>query len=177
MTKQSKSLKTGNSSATKPGKPETFVVTQESFDAAFKAGHAVGIAFHDAAEALRPLLYPLAARTDDVAVRQWNEYRRAFCLGMAAARSIDPDSARRMFGRAVDYLNLDKPQTPAALKKQKARKAAAPETDESTPVDGAGEEAAQAIQMALSKIEAHIITLLRAGKHEMAAQCIADLAE
>lgn len=180
MAKTTKQLKTGNADAAKPGKAVTYVVTQETFDVAFKAGHAVGIAFHDAAEALKPLLYPLSARTDDVSVKQWNEYRRAFCMGMAAARNIDPDSARRMFGRVVDYLNLDKPQTQKALAEQKRRAANKGENEQdsdASPVDGAGAAAAEAVKMELSKIEAHIISLLRAGKHEMAAQCIADMAD
>jgi hypothetical protein len=173
-----KTLKTGNAAATKPGKALTFVVTQEAFDAAFHAGRAVAGAFHAAAEALAPMLTPLAGSSDARHIAQWNEFRRAFSLGMAAERNVDPDSARRMFGRIVDFLGLDKPQSEEAKRKQAARAAAKPTEpagDEESPVDG--EAAAQAVQMALSQMEAHLVSMLRAGKFAQAAQCVADMAE
>lgn len=175
MAQATKALKTGNSKATKPGKGVTFIVTQESFDVAFHAGRAVAGAFQAAAAALSPLLAPLSGLSSPEAVAQWNEYRRGFALGMAAERAIDPDSARRMFGRIVDFLALDKPQTEAARAKQAARASSQPD-GEASPVDGAGAAAAAKVKMELSGMEAHLIGLVRAGKHEMAAQCIADMA-
>lgn len=179
MAQSTKQLKTGNAGAQKPGKAETFLVTQESFDAAFNAGRAVAGAFHAAAQALFPLLSPLSGSSADTAVRQWNEYRRAFSLGMAAERNIDPDSARRMFGRIVEFLGLDKPQTEAARAKQAKRAAQAPQkdADETTPKDGAAAEAAARVAMELSRMEAHLIALVRAGKFEMAAECIGNMAD
>lgn len=175
-TQSAKMLRTGNAAAQDAGKAVSYVVTQETFDAAFHAGRAVAGAFQTAAETLRPLLYPLAARTDDTAVRQWNEYRRAFSLGMAAERGIDPDSARRMFGRIVDFLGFDKPQTLKALAEQKRKAALAPAKPEPSPKDGAGAEAVAAVQMGLSAIEAHLISMVRAKKFTMATQCIAEMA-
>lgn len=165
-----------------PSAGVTYVVTQESFDVAFHAGRAVAGAFQAAAAALSPVLAPLSGLSTTAAVAQWNEYRRAFALGMAAERDIDPDSARRMFGRIVDFLNLDKPQTEAARAKQAARAAAGPVADagaegDDTPKDGAGAAAAGQVKMVLTSIEAHIVGLMRAGKFEMAAQAVADVAE
>lgn len=182
MSKQIKSLSTGNASARKPGRGAVFAVTQESYDVAFGAGVSVGSAFNDAAAALRPLLYPLSARTEDRAVEQWNEYARAFAAGMAEARAIDPDSARRMFGRIVDFLGFEKPQTlkARALQVKRAAEAKAEgkgEAAEKTPKKGEAAAAVAAVQMGLSKIEAHLIKLIRAGKFEMAGECIAALAE
>lgn len=174
---QTQALKTGNAAARKAGKVATYSVTQEAFDVAFGAGVAYAGAYHAAAVALQPLLTPLAGKTDGTAVAQWREFQRAFCLGMAEAREIDPDSARRAFNRLTDYLGLDKPQTEAAKAKQAQRAAAAPEGDDSSPKDGAGEAAAAKVKMELSSMEAHIIGLLRAGKFEMATECVAGLAE
>lgn len=190
MAKATKELSTGNKGAKRAGKGETFIVTQEAFDVAFTAGRVVGGAMQAAAEAMLPLLAPLAGQTSETAVAQWNEYRRAFCLGMAAERGIDPDSARRMFGRIADFLGLDKPQTAKAAAAQAKRKAeadaaraAAGESDEASDEDGpsakdgAGAGMGGEIRMGLTKIEAHIISLVRAGKFEMAAECIASLAD
>jgi hypothetical protein len=175
---KTQSLKTGNAAARKAGRAVSFVVTQESFDVAFHAGRAVAGAFQAAATALQPLLTPLSGLSSPEAVAQWNEYRRGFALGMAAERDIDPDSARRMFGRIVDFLGLSKPQTEAARAKQAKRAAQAPNDDdgEASPMDGAGAVAAQAVQMALSSMEAHLIGMLRAGKYTQAAQAVADMA-
>lgn len=178
MAQAQQSLKTGNAAARKAGKVATFNVTQEAFDVAFGAGQAYAGAYHAAAVALQPLLAPLSGKTDATAVAQWREYQRGFCLGMAEAREIDPDSARRAFNRLADYLGLDKPQTQAAKAKQATRAAQAPgEDDDTSPKDGAGEDAAQAVQMALSALEAHLIAMLRAGKYAQAAQCVADMAD
>lgn len=155
----------------------SYAVTQEAFDAAFTAGCTVAGAYAAAGAILQPLLAPLSGLTTDNAVAQWRELQRGFCLGMAAERSIDPDSARRQWGRLVDDMGLVKPQTEAAKAKQAARAKAAPADDDATPKDGAGAAAAAKVKMELSSIEAHIISLLRAGKREMAAQAIADMAE
>lgn len=176
----SKQLKTGNAAATKPSKGVTYIVEQASYDAAFHAGRAVAGAFQAAAVALQPLLVPLSGLSTAPAIAQWNEYRRAFCLGMAAERNVDPDSARRMFGRIVDFLGLDKPQSEAAKAKQAKRAAARPEGEEEGedgPKDGAGEDAAQGVKMVLSSMEAHLIAMLRAGKFSQAAQAVADMAD
>lgn len=173
----SKQLKTGNAGAQKPGKGASYVVTQEAFDVAFGAGQAYAGAYHAAAVALQPLLSPLSGRSDGTAVAQWKEYARGFALGMSEAREIDPDSARKAFNRLADYLGLTKPQTPEAAAKAAKRAAAKPQdAGDDTPIDGAGAEAADAVKMALSKLEAHLIGMLRAGKYEMAAQCVADMA-
>lgn len=170
------SLKTGNTAATKPGKGASYAVTQEAFDAAFNAGRTVAGAYAAAGAILQPLLAPLSGLTTDAAVAQWRELQRGFCLGMAAERAIDPDSARRQFGRLVDDMGLTKPQTEAAKAKQAARAAAKGDADDASPKDGAGAAAAAKVKMELSSIEAHIIGLIRAGKHSMAAQAVADLA-
>jgi hypothetical protein len=185
MAKTSK-LSTGNSKATKPSATVSYVVTQESFDAAFHAGRAVAGAFQAAAAALSPLLSPLSGKSDAHLIAQWNEYRRAFALGMAAERSIDPDSARRMFVRIVEFLCLVRPQSETAKAKAAARgqasaadKAAARKAkvasmeDAGTPKDGAGADAAATVKMVLSEFEARVIGFLRAGKPEMAAEAIA----
>lgn len=174
-----KQLKTGNAGAKKPGKSATYVVTQEAFDVAFDAGRAYAGAYHAAAVALQPLLAPLSGKSDATAVAQWREFQRAFTLGMAEAREIDPDSARKAFNRLTEYLGLDKPQTQAARAKQAARASAKPagDEDDDSPKDGAGDAAAQAVQMGLTAIEAHLIGMLRAGKYAQAAQCVADMAE
>jgi hypothetical protein len=161
---------------TSPSVGISYVVTQESFDAAFHAGRAVAGAFQAAAAALSPLLTPLSGQSAPHLIAQWNEYRRAFSLGMAAERQIDPDSARRMFGRIVDFLNLDKPQSAAAKAKAASRakaKPAASMEDAGTPKDGAGADAAATVKMVLSEFEARVIGFLRAGKPEMAAEAIA----
>jgi hypothetical protein len=160
---------------TSPSVGISYVVTQESFDVAFHAGRAVAGAFQSAAAALAPLLTPLSGKSEDHLIRQWNEYRRAFTLGMAAERNIDPDSARRMFGRIVDFLNLDKPQSAAAKAKAASRAKAkpAPMEEAGTPKDGAGADAAATVKMVLSEFEARVIGFLRAGKPEMAAEAIA----
>jgi len=179
MTKKTVSLVTGNAGATKPGKGETFVVTQEAFDAAFNAGRTVAGAYAAAGAILEPMLRPLSGASTETAVAQWRELQRAFCMGMAAERNIDPDSARRQFGRLVDDMGFTKPQTEAAKAKQAARvkqdsKAGA---DEGEPKTGAGAEAAKAVKMELSSMEAHLIQLLRAGKYSMAAECVGGFAQ
>lgn len=183
-TQEAKSLKTGNPGARKPGKGATFLVTQESFDVAFDAGRAYAGAYHAAAEALQPILAPLAGQTTQAAVNQWRELQRAFTLGMAEAREIDPDSARKAFNRITDYLGLAKPQTPEAARKQAQRAAAKPAEpdgagaeDDDSPKAGAGAAAAASVAMELSRMEAHLIALVRAGKFEMAAECVASMAE
>lgn len=175
------SLPTGNAKARKAGKVATYAVTQETFDLAFNVGRSFAGAYASAGEALQPLLAPLSGLSTDAAIAQWREYRRAFCLGMAAERNIVPGSSERAWQRIVDDLGLDKPQSVEAKRKAasraKAKPAAQPatgEADDASPMDGAGEAAAQAVQMALSSMEAHIITLLRAGKVSMATQAIAD---
>lgn len=159
-----------------------FALTQESFDVAFNAGRAFASAYADAAAALAPLLSPLSAwvgeKTPTCPVVQWAHLRAAFVQGMAAERAIMPGSAERAWQRIVDDLGLTKPQSAEAAKKAAARAAKRgdePEGDE-TPLDGSGEAAASAVQMALSPFEAHIVTLLRAGKTTMAAQAIAESA-
>lgn len=156
----------------------TYAVTQESFDAAFEAGRAYAGAYHAAAAALQPILAPLSGLRTESAVAQWREIQRAFTLGMAEEREIDPDSARKAFNRITDYLGLDKPQTAAAAAKQAKRKAAAPaggasEADDS-PKAGEADAAVARVAMELSSMEAHIINLLRTGKVSMATQAIAD---
>lgn len=180
MAKKTESLNTGNPGATKPGKGETFIVTQEAFDAAFNAGRTVAGAYAAAGAILQPLLVPLSGQESETAVAQWRELQRGFCMGMAAERNIDPDSARRQFLRLVEDMGFTKPQTAEAKRKAAARKAAAPAADgadsdagEPTPKDGAG---AVAAKMALSAMEAHLISMIRAGKFTQAAQCVADMA-
>lgn len=169
-------LATGNADATKPGKAATYAVTQEAFDAAFNAGRTYSAAYAVAGAALQPLLTPLSGSDRPEAVAQWREFQRAFCLGMAAERAIDPDSARRAFNRLTENMGLTKPQTAAAKAKQAGRAAQAGD-EEASPKDGAGEAAAQAVQMGLSAMEAHLISMLRAGKFTQAAQAVADMAE
>lgn len=162
-----------------PSAVVAFLVTQETFDSVFNAGRALAAGYATAGEALQSVLAPLSGLSTESAVAQWNEYRRAFALGMAAERNIDPDSGRRAFNRITEDMGLTKPQTEAAKAKQAARakKAPAAEGDESsTPKDGAGTEAAAQVKMVLSGMEAHLIAMLRAGKFEMVAQAVADLA-
>jgi hypothetical protein len=183
MSKQTE-LKTGNSKAKRASGAAVFAVTQESFDAAFEAGRAYAGAYHAAAEALQPLLAPLSGLATAEAVGQWKEYARAFALGMAEAREIDPDSARRAFNRVTEYLGLSKPQTQAAAAKQAARAKAKPADDagaededgDASPKDGAGAKAAAKVKLELSGMEAHLISMLRAGKFTQAAQAVADMA-
>lgn len=176
MAQSTKTLKTGNKDAAKPGKAVTFIVTQESFDVAFKAGCAYAGAYHAAAEALQPILAPLSGLTTQESVNQWRELQRAFTLGMSDARAIDPDSARKAFNRLTDYLGLAKPQTVAAAAKQARRKDAKPDS-KSDPVPADGAAIAQAVVMELSAMEAHIVAMVRAGKFEMACEAIAGLAD
>jgi hypothetical protein len=178
-----KALKTGNSKARRATGAAVFAVTQESFDAAFEAGRAYAGAYHAAAEALQPLLAPLSGLATAEAVSQWKEYARAFALGMAEAREIDPDSARRAFNRVTEYLGLSKPQTQAAAAKQAARAKAKPaddagaeDEDGASPKAGAGAAAAAKVKLELSGMEAHLISMLRAGKFTQAAQAVADMA-
>lgn len=175
-----KQLKTGNKAAKRAGKTASYAVTQEAFDVAFNAGMAYAGAYHAAAAALQPLLTPLSGSEAEHAVAQWKELQRGFVLGMAEAREIDPDSARKAFNRLVEYLGLEKPQTAEAKAKQAERakkKPAKAAEEDGTPVDGAGDAAAQAVKMELSRMEAHLISLVRAGKFEMAAECVASMAE
>lgn len=176
-------LKTGNGKAKRATGGASYAVTQESFDIAFDAGRAYAGAYHAAAAALQPLLAPLSGAETDAAVGQWAEFQRAFVLGMAEAREIDPDSARKAFNRLTEYLGLSKPQTAAAKAKQ-AQRAAAKAKDAPAAEDagegvkaGAADAAVAAVQMGLSSIEAHLIALVRAGKFEMAAECIAAMAD
>lgn len=177
MAQKTDSLKTGNPAATKPSKGKTYVVTQEAFDAAFNAGRTVAGAYAAAGAILQPLLAPLSGQESETAVAQWRELQRGFCMGMAAERSIDPDSAQRQFRRLVEDMGFTKPQTAEAKRKAAARKAAAPKDGadgaDDTPKDGAG---AAAAKMALSAMEAHLISMLRAGKFTQATQCVADMA-
>lgn len=94
-----------------------------------------------------------------------------------------PEAARQAFSYRMKQCGLKKPEnnSPEAMRKREARAAkkaseasTADEGDESTPKDGAGARAAAKVQMELSAIEAHIVALLRAGKYEMAAECIAN---
>jgi hypothetical protein len=176
---QANELKTGNKSAKRAGKGATYIVTQEAFDVAFSAGVAFANAYASAAEALEPILRPLSGLSAPEAIAQWREYRRAFCMGMAAERSILPGSSERAWQRIIDDLGLDKPQSEEAKRKAAKRaadKAAeAPEADDASPKDGAGAQAAARVQMELSAMEAHLISLVRAGKAEMAAQCVAEM--
>jgi hypothetical protein len=173
-----KQLKTGNASAKRATGGASFAVTQESFDIAFDAGRAYAGAYHAAAAALQPLLAPLSGSEAEAAVAQWGEFQRAFVLGMAEAREIDPDSARKAFNRLTDYLGLSKPQTAAAKAKQAARAKAKPAEDAGEDSKaGAADAATAAVQMGLSSIEAHLIQLVRSGKFEMAAECIASMAD
>lgn len=176
-------LVTGNARATKPGKADRYIVTQECFDSAFDAGRAYAGAYHAAAQALQPLLAPLSGLRTPEAVAQWREIQRAFTLGMAEEREIDPDSARKAFNRLTDYLGLDKPQTAAAAAKQAARKASAPagaasgaSEAEDSPKAGEADAAVARVAMELSAMEAHLIGMLRAGKFFQAAQAVADMA-
>lgn len=172
-------LKTGNGRAKRATGGASYAVTQESFDIAFDAGRAYSAAYHAAAAALQPLLAPLSGSESEAAVNQWKELQRGFVLGMAGGREIDPDSARRAFNRITDYLGLTKPQT-AKAKAEAARRAAgqpAQEPAQDGPKAGAADKAAAAVQMGLSSIEAHLIALVRAGKFEMAAECIAAMAD
>lgn len=178
---QAKQLNTGNKAARKAGKAATYCVTQEAFDACFDAGRAYAGAYHAAAAALEPILRPLSGKVgDDNAVAQWRELCRGFCLGMAEAREIDEDSARRAFGRICDYLGLDKPQTQKAhdlaVKRAKEREAAG-NAEPANPVEDTGAEAQAAVQMGLSSMEAHLIGLVRAGKYTQAAECVAAMAD
>lgn len=177
----SKALKTGNSKATKPGKVVIYAITQAQFDSAFGAGVAWGSAYGTAADTLQPLLAPLSGQSSPEAIEQWNHLRLAFIGGAAQARLISPESANRAWVRIVDDLGLDKPQSERARAEAARRKAnapakpTAPESEpEGTVMDGSGAQAAEQVQMALSKLEAHLIALLRAGKREMAATLIAD---
>lgn len=158
----------------------TYALTQAQFDAAFDAGRGYAGAYVEAAAALQPLLAPLSGKSSPEAVTQWKHYAEAFRLGMAAEREIDPDSARKAFNRLTDMLGFDKPQTAEARAKAAARAAKRPASpaaeDGGTAMDGAGEAAAAAVQMALSPSEAHLVSLVRQGKHTMAAQFIAELA-
>lgn len=169
-------LKTGNGRAKRATGGASYAVTQESFDIAFDAGRAYAAAYHAAAAALQPLLAPLSGSEQQAAVDQWKEYARAFALGMAEAREIDPDSARRAFNRITDYLGLVKPQTAAAKAKQAKRAAEAPTAEPEDVKAGAADEATAAVQMGLSSIEAHLISLVRSGKYEMACECIGAIA-
>lgn len=101
------------------------------------------------------------------------------------------DSANEVVGGAKRFseifalTGLKKPQTAKAIAAQTARQLAkelageaiAEAKGEATAKDGAGAVAVVGAKLELSKIEAHIITLLRAGKFEMAAECIADMAD
>lgn len=170
-------LKTGNSSAKRATGGASYAVTQESFDIAFDAGRAYASAYHAAAAALQPLLAPLSGSEAEAAVAQWREIQRAFTLGMAEAREIDPDSARKAFNRLTDYLGLTKPQTAEAKAKQAKRAADKPAEDAGEGAKaGAADEATAAVQMGLSSIEAHLISLVRSGKFEMACECIGAIA-
>lgn len=184
MTKQSNALKTGNSKATKPGKGDRFALTQAEHDVAFDAGRAVAGAIHSAAGTLLPLLTPLSGQSSPEAIDRWAHLRAAFVAGFAAERMIDPDSASRAWTRVVDLLGLDKPQSEAARAKQAKREAEraanAPQEageGEGSPKDGAGAEAAAKVSMVLSSMEAHLIALVRGGKFEMAAECVAGMAD
>ena len=104
-------------------------------------------------------------------------------------------SGAKRFSEVAGRAGVVKPQSPNAAAKQAKRntaKAAAPakadgrakavRTEKAVTKAvadvkaGKGEAAARSIKMDLTAIEAHLVTLVRAGKFAQAAQCVADIA-
>lgn len=195
MAKQSNALKTGNAAARKPGRVDRFALTQAQADVAGQAGADFAESELHGMTALAPLaelLAPLSGQATLTAVEQWKHIRGAFVTGYADTMGCDSESAGRAWTRAVGRINADlkadgkpelaKPQTPKAKAEAARRAAAKPDAAEAPEVadedlkPGQADDATAAVQMGLSRMEAHLIGLLRAGKFEMAAECVASMA-
>jgi hypothetical protein len=187
------SLVTGNSKARKPGKGSRFLLTQLEADRAGFVGSTFAdldaradLSYATVAEEIRDILEPMAGKVDAAVVERWNHVRAAFMEGYGKVKESTDLAAERAWQRLVKALQLDKPQTPEAARKaaeRAAKKAAeapaedgeASEADDASPMDGAGAQAAAKVVLELSAMEAHLIALVRAGKAELAAQCVADM--
>ena len=114
---------------------------------------------------------------------QWKDIASLWIDTYAKARGCDVLAAGRAWSRVVTRIGAVKPQTKEALHKVEVRQAAKAadkvnpkgNPDVVTPAKAA--DAVQAVQAQLSKIELHLIALIRAKKFDLAAQCIADMAK
>jgi hypothetical protein len=115
----------------------------------------------------------------------YDQLRDHFIVAYMNRQLCSDKSAANRWSEMYRATGLPKPQSTASARKQelrKAKKAAdtanvkGANTDEpSAPLEGAS--IAKGAMVELSKIELHIINLIRAKKFEMAAQCIADQAD
>jgi uncharacterized protein (DUF2267 family) len=121
---------------------------------------------------------PGHAASED-AVAEWVAIRTEWVKAYQEAAGCAEDSAGRAFTRVVNRAGIVRPQSADALRKQAARdakKGTADKGGKADPKAGAGDAAAKAVKLELSKIEVHLINMLRAGKFTQAAQVVADMA-
>lgn len=152
------------------------ILAVSAFDAGKVAGLAAGNWLADSVAAVGELLPTIMTAADYKIVRaEW-------CKGYAEAMGCKPVTAENQWAkvwRGVEQaFGFAKPKTEEAKRKaaqRAAKKAAAESTAPKTPTNGA--EAAQKVKMELSRIEAHVVSLLRAGKYKAAVDCIHRLAE
>lgn len=164
------------------------ITNKQTRPTAARVYHAGDVAIQTNAQGVAALDYD--ARAADTAVEftalfngltvdEFRDARSVWLEAYAAAMGCAKDSAGARFAEMVRATGVVKPQSERAQKVQAARAAAksaiqtAAETD---PKAGAADKALAKVKMELSSIEAHIVSLIRAGKFTQAAQAVADLA-
>lgn len=165
---------------TTPSKGLTFTGKQLSI-----ASNAKAIATHDAADNFSQRLVDFTSLFNRLTLDGFKAARECWVINYQTAMGCESISAQNRFAEMVKLAEVVKPQSDAAKKKQVARavtKSAIDKASETTtPVDvekaTSAKLAGASVKMELSSIEAHIVSMLRAGKFTLAAQAVALMAE
>lgn len=120
------------------------------------------------------------------------EILRKLWVKTYTAQGSSVEAARQAFSERMKKAGLKKPQNDSAeaarkraeraIKKaqQGAAMGAGDANDDGEggdPKAGAASAAVKAVRMELAPMEAHVVNLIRQGKYEMAAECIAKMAD
>ena len=157
-------------------------MTAKTFSArAFEAGRVAGMAHGNwLAESVHAVGEILPA---DMTPAQYRTIRAAWCKGYAEAMGCKQVTAENQWAKVwkgvEQAYSFAKPKSEEAKRKAaqraKAKGPAAKSVAPKAPTNG--EEAAKKVSMELSRIEAHIVGLIRSGKYKAAVDCIHKLAE
>ena len=160
-------------------------MTAKTFSArAFEAGRVAGMAHGNwLAESVHAVGEILPA---DMTPAQYRTIRAAWCKGYAEAMGCKPVTAENQWSKVwkgvEQAYGFKKPQSEEARRKAAQRAArrstAAGDGEPAAPETPAkGSEAAQKVKLELSRIEAHIVSLIRRKQFGAAINCLHKMAE
>ena len=144
--------------------------------------NAVAVADVDLSDALAGRVLEFGVMFANKTVDDFKACRADWVAAYIEATGCEPASAGTRFAEMVRASGVVKPQSEKAAKLQAARAAAKSVVDKAMGdagddvKAGVADKATATVKMELSSIEAHIVSLMRAGKFTLAAQAIADMA-